>query len=560
MKNKKDRPNHGGRGGREAKGSAKDIFAEVESDIEEVKRSDAVRAEENLLGRFEKAQHKLDKLELLTDITQSLNSTLNLNELLEKIIDSVIRLTDTDRGFLMLMNEGGALEFRIARDREKRSVEEGDFTISMTIANDVARSGKPLFLSDALGDERFKDQKSVLNLQLRTAVCIPLTVEDKVLGVIYADSGRLSPSLSPDDMSIVTAFASQAAIAIENAKLHGELVLSQENLARENLRLKQELSGKYEYSGIIGKSKAMQEIFITIQKVAPLSTTVLIQGETGTGKELIARAIHFNGARKTKPLVTINCGAMPPELLESELFGHKKGAFTGATSDKAGLFVTANGGTIFLDEIGEMPLALQVKLLRVLQDGEVRPVGENTPRKVDVRVIAATNRELLDEVKAGLFRRDLYYRLNVVPITIPPLRQRRDDILPLIEHFLRKFELKMGKQGLEIAADAMKVLLTNGWPGNVRELENAIERAVALCGDSRVLATQHFPNIVPEPAPYEEFEKSKTLKAKLQAVEKQIIIDTLEKTGYKITKAAEILEVTRQHLHNKIRKYKIPLS
>ena len=557
MKNKKDPENQVDR---QAKGSAKDIFAEVESDIEEVKRSDTIRAEETLRGRFEKAQHKLDKLELLTDITQSLNSTLNLNELLEKIIDSVIRLTDTDRGFLMLMNESGALEFKIARDRAKRSVEEGDFTISMSIANDVARSGKPLFLSDALEDARFKDQKSVLNLQLRTAVCVPLAIEKKVLGVIYADSGRLSPSLSPDDMSIVSAFASQATIAIENAKLHGQLVLSQENLARENLRLKQELSGKYEFSGIIGKSKAMQEIFLTIQKVAPLSTTVLVQGETGTGKELIARAIHFNGPRKAKQMVTINCGAMPPELLESELFGHKKGSFTGATADKAGLFVTADGGTIFLDEIGEMPLSLQVKLLRVLQDGEVRPVGENTPRKVDVRVIAATNRDLADDVKEGIFRRDLYYRLNVVPINIPPLRQRREDILPLVDHFLRKFESKMGKQGIEIAGDAMKLLLTNAWPGNVRELENAIERALALCGESRTLTAQHFPNIVPEPAPFGDLGESKSLKEKLQAIEKQIIIDTLEKTDHKVTKAAEILEVTRQHLHNKIRKHKIRLS
>lgn len=557
MKNKKDRENQHDQ---QTTGSAKEIFAEVESDIEEVKRSDTVRAEETLLGRFEKAQHKLDKLEMLTDMTQSLNSTLNLNELLEKIIDSVIRLTDTDRGFLMLMNESKALEFKIARDREKRSLEEGDFTISMSIANDVARSGKPLFLSDALEDARFKDQKSVLNLQLRTAVCVPLAIEEKVLGVIYADSARLSPGLSPDDMSIVSAFASQATIAIENAKLHGELVLSQENLARENLRLKQELSGKYEYSGIIGKSKTMQDIFLTIQKVAPLSTTVLVQGETGTGKELIARAIHFNGPRKTKQLVTINCGAMPPELLESELFGHKKGSFTGATADKAGLFVTANGGTIFLDEIGEMPLSLQVKLLRVLQDGEVRPVGENTPRKVDVRVIAATNRDLADDVKSGLFRRDLYYRLNVVPINIPPLRQRRDDILPLVEHFLRKFESKMGKQGIEIAGDAMKLLLTNAWPGNVRELENAIERALALCGESRMLNAAHFPNLTPEPAPFGDLDKTKSLKEKLQAVEKQVIIETLEKTNNKVTKAAEILEVTRQHLHNKIKKYKIHIS
>jgi len=537
--------------------SAKEIFADIDGDIEEMQRSAVVRAQGTLSTRYEKLEHKLAKLEMLTDITQSLNSTLNLNELLEKIIDSVIRLTDTDRGFLMLNGKGNTLEFKIARDRENQSLDEEDFTISSSIVNDVAQSGKPLYLSNALEDERFKDQKSVLDLHLRTAVCVPLTLESKVIGVIYADSGRHSPGFSPDDMSIASAFASQATIAIENAKLHGELVVSRENLARENLRLKQELSGKYEYSGIIGRSKAMHDIFLTIQKVAPISTTILIQGETGTGKELIARAIHFNGPRKTNQLVTINCGAMPAELLESELFGHKKGAFTGATSDKAGLFETANGGTIFLDEIGEMPQPLQVKLLRVLQEGEIRRVGENVPRKVDVRVIAATNRDLAEDVKANIFRRDLYYRLNVVPINIPPLRQRRDDILPLVEHFLNKYEAKMNKEGIEISGDAMKLLLTNPWPGNVRELENTIERALALCGDSRALSPTHFPHLAPEPALFEELDKNKTLKEKLRAVEKQIIIETLEKMNWRITKAAEQLAVTRQHLHNKIKQYKI---
>jgi Nif-specific regulatory protein len=537
--------------------SAKEIFADVESDIEEMQQSAAVRAGETLSIRYERLEHKLGKLEMLTDITQSLASTLNLNELLEKIIDSVIRLTDTDRGFLMLKDKGSTVEFKIARDRERRPLEEEDFTISFSIVNDVAQNGKPLYLSDALEDERFKDQKSVLDLHLRTAVCVPLTLESTVIGVIYADSARHSPGFSQDDMSIISAFASQATIAIENAKLHGELVVSRENLARENLRLKQELSGRYEYSGIIGKSKAMQDIFLTIQKVAPLSTTVLIQGETGTGKELIARAIHFNGPRKTNQLVSINCGAMPAELLESELFGHKKGAFTGATSDKAGLFETASGGTIFLDEIGDMPQPLQVKLLRVLQEGEVRRVGENTSRKVDVRVIAATNRDLAEDIKANIFRRDLYYRLNVVPINIPPLRQRREDILPLVEHFLGKLEAKMHKEGIEISGDAMKLLLTNPWPGNVRELENAVEGALALCGDSRMLNPTHFPHLSTEPTLLEELDKSMSLKDKLRAVEKQIIIETLEKVNGKITKAAEQLAVSRQHLHNKIRKHKI---
>jgi len=534
-----------------------EFFAEVQGEIAAIEQSESVRTGEGLSRRLEKMQHRVGKLEMLTDITKALNSTLNLNELLEKIIDSTIQLADTDRGFLMLAGPGGELEFKIARDREKRPLDEDEFMISRSIVNDVSRSGTPLFISDILEDDRFKDQKSVLDLQLKRAVCVPLAIDSRITGAIYTDGNRLSPAFSMDDMSIITAFASQAMIAIENATLHGELVHEQEALAHENRRLKEELSGRYEFSGIIGRSKPMQEIFLTIQKVAPLSTTVLIQGETGTGKELIARAIHFNGPRRSGQLVTINCGAMPKELLESELFGHKKGSFTGATSDKAGLFETASSGTIFLDEIGEMPLALQVKLLRVLQEGEIRRVGDNFDRKVDVRVIAATNRDLSEDVKTGLFRRDLYYRLNVVPITIPPLRQRREDILPLAEHFLAKYEAKMQKRGVAISAEAMRLLLTNSWQGNVRELENSIERALALCGDSRLLSPAHFPHITPEADILDQLDQGKTLKEKLRAVERQIIIEALEKMNWRITKAAESLAVTRQHLHNKIKQYKI---
>lgn len=534
-----------------------DIFAEAERDLQEIESSEAVRLSGELSTRLEKTEHRLNKLEMLIDITRALNSTLNLNELLERIIDSIIKLADSDRGFLMLTNEKGELKFRIARDRDEKSLNERDFSISHSIVDDVSRKGEPLFISDLLEHERFKDQESVLDLNLRTAVCIPLKQENRVIGFIYTDSGRLKTEFTPDDVSIVSAFAAQAATAIENAKLHGELILSKESLTRENIELKHVLSEKYKFSGIIGKSKAMQDIFLTIQKIAPLSTTVLINGETGTGKELIARAIHFNGPRKTKQLVTINCGAMPQELLESELFGHKRGAFTGATSDKAGLFETANGGTILLDEIGEMPQPLQVKLLRVLQDGEIRRVGENVPRKVDVRVIAATNRDLAEDVKAGLFRQDLYYRLNVVPVTIPPLHERRDDILPLTEHFLEKYTAKLRKGEVAISPDALRLILTNSWPGNVRELENTIERALALCGDSTVLTDKHFPHLRSEEGIFDQLEKRKSLKEKLRTVEKQIITEALEKTNWKVSAAAELLEVTRQHLHNKIKQYGI---
>ncbi|MCK4235587.1 MAG: sigma 54-interacting transcriptional regulator [Candidatus Krumholzibacteria bacterium] len=553
---KKDRKDQAG--GKVVKpGKAEEIFAGVEADLQEIEKSESVLKGINLSARLEKTEHKLNKLEMLIDITRSLNSTLNLNELLEKIIDSTIKLTDTDRGFLMLSDRKGDLKFRIARDRNEKSLEEKDFTVSYSIINDVSMKGKPLFISDALENSRFKDQKSVLDLQLRTAVCVPLILEDSVIGVIYTGSNRLSNEFTKDDISIVSAFAVQAAIATENARLHGELILSRENLTRENLELKQELFEKYEFSGIIGKSKAMQDIFSTIRKIASLSTTILIQGETGTGKELIARAIHFNGNRKDKHLVTINCGAMPGELLESELFGHRKGSFTGATSDKTGLFEKANGGTIFLDEIGDMPQALQVKLLRAIQEGEIRRVGDVEPRDVDVRVIAATNRDLTKDIMEGRFRHDLYYRLNVVPITIPPLRERKEDILPLIEHFLEKHSKKMEKENIRIAAGAIKLLLSNPWPGNVRELENVIERALALCGDSTILSNEHFPQLESQAGIFDQLEQKRSLKEKLRTVEKKIIIETLEKTGWKVTRAAGLLDVSRQHLHNKIKQYNI---
>ncbi|MCK4548829.1 MAG: sigma 54-interacting transcriptional regulator [Candidatus Krumholzibacteria bacterium] len=532
-----------------------DFFADVETDLKDLEQSDAVRQSKDLSNQLAVSRHRLDKLEMLTEITQSMNSTLNLTELLSDIVDSTIKLADMDRGFLMLNNRAGELKFRIARDSRQQNLGESDFEVSHTIIGEAADKGKPLFISDVDKNGRYKDQKSVLDLQLKTAVCLPLIRDDAVIGVIYTDASRLSIEIDEEDMPIFSAFAVQAAIAIENARLHGELILSKENLTRENLELKAVLSEKYEFSGIIGKSKPMMEIFSTIRKISPFDTTVMITGATGTGKELIARAIHFNGPRKTNQLVTINCGAMSPELLESELFGHKKGSFTGATSDKPGLFETASGGTLFLDEIGDMPLPLQVKLLRALQEGEIRRVGENTVRNVDVRVIAATNRDLSEDIKAGSFRQDLFYRLNVVPVSIPPLNERQEDILPLTLHFLEKYSSKMDKGETRIEPNAMKILLTNPWPGNVRELENTVERALALCGDSTTLSIAHFPQLNSGSALTGSADAGGALKPRMRVVEKQFIEEALAETGGKITKAAEILDVTRQHLHNKIKQY-----
>ena len=532
-----------------------DIFTQVENDLRRIDESEETSRGRDLAGRLAQIERRLGRHEMLTSITRAMNSTLNLNELLSMIVDSIIALAGTDRGFLMLSNKAGELEFRIARDRGEQPLCQDDFEVSRSIVRNVAAEGEPLFISDLDKNDRFREQKSVIDLQLKTAVCLPLKVEERVVGVIYTDASRLVNEIAPEDMPIFAAFAAQAAIAIENARLHGEVILSRESLARENLELRAELSEKYEFSGIIGKSKAMQEIFDTVRKIAQFDTTILIRGDTGTGKELIARAIHFNSPRKTKQLVTINCGAMPAELLESELFGHKRGAFTGAASDKLGLFETASGGTLFLDEIGDMPIPLQVKLLRALQDGEIRRIGDNLPRTVDVRVIAATNRELEEDIKSGRFRQDLYYRLNVVPITIPPLRERQDDILPLTLHFLEKYAAKMGKGSLEISPAAMKLILGSPWPGNVRELENTIERALAICGETQQLTPEHFPQFTQAGGAETSAALENSLKAKLHVMERQFILEALQRSGWKITRTAESLDVTRQHLHNKIKQY-----
>lgn len=532
-----------------------DFFSEAQKSIESIKKSEKAKTQARDLEELEKSRHRINKLEILINVTKALNSTLNLNELLAKIIDSIINLADTDRGFLMLADSKGEMKFRIARDKNEQSLEERDFEVSYSIINEVTRKGAPLFISDLMEDEQFAKKESVIDLQLRTAICVPLKLDNRIIGVIYTDASRLSGEITEDDISIVSAFSAQAAIAIENARLHGALILSKEDLARENRKLKQELSDKYEFSGIIGKSKPMLDIFSTIKKIALFDTTVLITGSTGTGKELIAKAIHYNSERKDDKLVTINCSAMPAELLESELFGHKKGSFTGASNDKPGLFETASGGTIFLDEIGDMPETLQVKLLRTLQEGEIRRVGENLTRKVNVRIIAATNRDLEADAEKGGFRRDLFYRLNVVPIKIPPLCDRQEDILPLVAHFLDRYSKKMNKGEVTISPEVTKLFLSYKWPGNVRELENSIERALALSGDSRMLNKEHFPQFTGEMKT--SGRERYSLKQGLKSAEKKIIEDALSKTGGKVTKAAELLKVSRQHLHNKINEYNI---
>ncbi|MRR57994.1 MAG: sigma-54-dependent Fis family transcriptional regulator [Deltaproteobacteria bacterium] len=331
-----------------------------------------------------------------------------------------------------------------------------------------------------------------------------------------------------------------------------------ERLKEENMRLRAEIEREYSFAGIIGGTPHMQDIFSLIRKVCDFKTTVLILGESGTGKELIARAIHFNSIRKKSPFVALNCGAIPENLLESELFGHVKGAFTDAVADKAGLFEQANGGTLLLDEIGEMPPFLQVKLLRVLQEGEFRPVGAGSAKKVDVRVVSATSRDLARDVADGRFREDLFYRLNVFCIKVPSLRERTGDIPLLVSHFLEKYGERLGKTGVRLSSAALKAALVYAWPGNVRELENCIERGLVLC-DGDTIDLECLPDglrtSVSRISPPEIPDDCLSLKRAGEMLEREYIMKALEKTSGNRTHAARILEISHRALLYKLKEY-----
>lgn len=331
-----------------------------------------------------------------------------------------------------------------------------------------------------------------------------------------------------------------------------------ERLKEENSRLKAEINREFTFADIISRAPRMQEVFVLVRKLCEVKTTVLLQGESGTGKELIARALHYTGSRRHAPFVAVNCGAIPENLLESELFGHVKGAFTDAASDKSGLFEQADGGTLFLDEIGEMPLSLQVKLLRVIQDEEIKRVGGTTAKKVDVRIVSATAKDLEQEVAAGRFREDLFFRINVFSILLPPLRERVEDIPLLVDHFVSRFAREFVKRTDGCTADALQLLLTYSWPGNVRELENVIERGVILC-DKEVLSPENLPTRITGSISGVGgvLVSGETLSIKQAEVtlEKELIRRALAKTGGNRTHAARLLEISHRALLYKLKEY-----
>jgi len=520
----------------------------------------------------------------LQRVARAINSELEIEHLLEIIVDHAVELTDAERGFLILFAEDGEeMEFRCSRSFAKEPVDSPEYTISRSIARRVLDEESAVVAVNAVEDERFRDIQSISVLGLRSVLCLPFRMRDRVRGVLYIDNRLQKGVFNRQDLRMLEALADQAAAAIEKARLFKSLQEKRSELEESNLRIEglnrrlqavvhsqaseleevhealrvreRELATKYNYRSIIGTSGAMRDVLRLLDRVIESEMPVLILGESGTGKELIARAVHYNGPRRRERFVSENCGALTDTLLESELFGYVRGAFTGADRNKKGLFELAHRGTLFLDEVGETSPDMQKKLLRALQEGEIRPVGGKEVVPVDVRVISASNRDLLRMSRETGFREDLYYRLNVLQITLPPLRDRREDIPLLLAHFLEKHSSRVGRPVPRVEKRVLELLQAFDWPGNVRELENEAQKMVAL--SEGIVTPEVLSDAVREGprGPEPEEEGVRNLDALVEQVEREEISRALRLAGGNKTRAATHLGISRFTLQRKLDKY-----
>ena len=517
-------------------------------------------------------------LAALLEINKELNAEPDLQRLLERIIDHAVELTGAERGFLLLADpDGGALRIRVARNIDQETIRKKEFKISRSIAEEVLASGRSTITLDAMHDDRFREQVSVHQLRLRSVLCVPLSIHRQVRGAIYLDNRFATEAFGAAQQQLIGALADQAALALghwelleQNRQRQRELERNRAELEDKSAQLaaameqqsqrlaeladlarsqRDELEERYRFENLVGRSEPMRQLFALLARVKETDAAVLIQGESGTGKEVVARALHYAGARRQGPFVGVNCGAIPQTLLESELFGSVRGAFTGAERDRRGLFERADHGTLFLDEVGDMPPELQVKLLRVLQERRFCPVGSEEERASDFRLVAASNKDLTELVTKGEFREDLYYRVNVIRLDLPPLRERRDDIPLLLEALFARH----GSVDVRLSRAALDRLLEYRWPGNVRELENEVLRLLALGGplveeddlSPRLRPTRQRPR-----AP-----RTGTLKEALAQVELELVRARLAESGGNVTEAAKRLGMTRVGLHKLLKRH-----
>jgi transcriptional regulator with GAF, ATPase, and Fis domain len=501
---------------------------------------------------------------LLEDMAEEIQGEFNLQRVLERVMDALIALTRAQRGFLILL-QGRRMQFKVRRNIDKQTLHGPFCEVSENLARMVFRTGEIFNSEDAREDPRLINFPSVQALGLRSILAIPFRYRRQIIGVVYLDNRTSTHAFAEANVDILRSFASMASQAIHVADLVTRLKQRMHQLDRANRKLKDEnriqsvqlrkkdryieqaergLKRRYAYDNIIGQSPAMQKVFTVLDHIIPQESTTLITGETGTGKELIARAIHYLGPRKDKPFVPVNCAAIPETLLESELFGHAKGAFTGASDVKTGLTQLADSGTLFLDEIGEMSPPLQAKILRLIQEGEVKPVGDARSTRVDVRVIAATNRDLRQLADAGGFRKDLYYRLSVICIHLPPLRDRIEDLPALADGILSRLHLEKKLAARTFDPDALEPLMRYAWPGNVREFENMIERLMTFSTKSITRAQVERELTAVGPAPSDIPRGGIDLKNHLDRIESELVSRALQSSRNK-SEAARLLSIDR---------------
>jgi transcriptional regulator with GAF, ATPase, and Fis domain len=479
-------------------------------------------------------------LNALLKISRIVHAIRDLDDLQGQLLDLIFEVVPAGRGAILLADSEGQ-QFNSTFARMRQSGQAPLVRVSRTVARQVLEQGIAILGTDVPNNGDLRDAESLAASQVRSLLCVPLTVFQKVIGCIYVDSNSAGNRLHEEHLQLVTAIAGISAVALENAR-------RLQWLEQENERLTVEVSQE---RSLVGEGAQMKEIYQFLKRVAPTDSTVLIEGESGTGKELAARALHRNSPRADKPFVAINCAAIPETLLESDLFGHERGAFTGAAGLKKGRLEVADTGVVFLDEISELAPALQVKMLRVLQEREFERVGGTHPIKVDIRLIAATNCKLEQAVRDGDFRKDLYYRLAVLKVTMPTLRERREDIPMLARHFVQKHAKRCKVKPRPISREALSCLVNYDWPGNVRELENAIERALVL-GSSDMILPEDLPESLLERTPPPEMTEAK-YHAALKELKKQLICDAVEQTQGSYVDAARILGVHPNYLHRLIR-------
>jgi transcriptional regulator with GAF, ATPase, and Fis domain len=470
----------------------------------------------------------LEALKRLYKFSAMINASATFDALKRNLLDAVIKLADADTGFMLLIQDDGSVHIDIARDRSGNDLPEVDSKLSDSVVRDVIKSREPALISDALEDSIFGESQSVVNFKLRSVIAVPIVMGEELLGVLYLGCDRMASAFSRDFLDILRVFSAQAGLLVKNA-----LVMN--TLREDNQALKEALD-KQTFGEIVGGSTSMQGIFRAVARFAPTDISALIIGETGTGKELIAREIHRRSSRAKGSFIAINMSAIPENLLEAELFGHVRGAFTGAVTDRRGKFAEADGGTLFLDEIGDMPLALQAKLLRVLQERAIEQVGSNKKQPIDIRVISATNRDLKQAQLDGTFRPDLYFRLNEVQVVLPPLRERGDDVILLGRYFLQRYAEQMGRKIQRFTARASAAMKRYGWPGNVRELEAKIKKAVVMCEGAEI-------DVADLELEESRMQRVLTLREAKEAYAARYIIEVLELNGGNRSKTARDLGI-----------------